>query len=116
IPVTSTNTTIFQQFNLSGNRLIPIVPATNALFEAFPGNRIPQNMMDPIALKALEFMPKAGSYFLNSAGQLSNFVVNRFVQQDETRWTMRLDHQVTSRNRASFRYTKVPAVGTRGFV
>ncbi len=115
IPVTSTNTTIFQQFNLSGNKLIPITLPTGALYEPFPGNRIPQNMMDPVALKALEFMPKAGSYFLNSGGQLANFVVNRFVQQDETRWTMRLDHQVTSRSRASFRYTKVPAVGTRGF-
>ncbi len=115
IPVTSTNTTIFQQFTLAGSKLVPITLATGQLYEPFPGNRIPQNMMDPIALRALEFMPRAGAYFINDSGQLANYVVNRFVQQDETRWTTRIDHQVSINNRLSFRFTKVPAVGTRGF-
>ncbi len=115
IPVTSTETRIFQQFNVVNGRYVPIVPATGALFEQFPGNRIPANQMDPVAVKALEFLPHAGSYFINSAGQLSNFVVNRFVQQDETRYTTRIDHQLTAADRLTFRFTKVPAVGVRGF-
>ncbi|HMV82777.1 MAG TPA: carboxypeptidase-like regulatory domain-containing protein [Blastocatellia bacterium] len=115
IPVTSTETRIFQQFNVVGGRYVPIVPATGALFEAFPGNKLPANMIDPVALKAFEFLPRAGNYFINDAGQLSNFVVNRFVQQDETRYTTRIDHQLTKNDRLSFRFTKTPVVGVRGF-
>lgn len=115
IPVTSTNTTIYQQFNLVNGRYVPIVPATGALFPEFAGNRIPQNMLDPVAVKAFEFLPRAGSYFLNDAGQLSNFVVNRRVLQNETRWTSRFDHQLSEKNRVNLRFTKVPAIGIRGF-
>lgn len=115
IPVTSTNTTIYQQFNLVGNKLVPITLPTGQTFQSFAADKVPQNMMDPVALKALEFMPHAGEYFLNENGQLANYVVNRFVQQDETRWTTRLDHQISHNNRLSFRFTKVPAVGIRGF-
>lgn len=115
IPVTSTETRIFQQFNVVGGKYVPIVPATGALFEAFPGNKLPQNMIDPVALKAFAFLPRAGSYFVNDAGQLANFVVNRFVQQDETRYTTRIDHQISNHDHLSFRFTKVPAVGVRGF-
>ncbi|MEP7341767.1 MAG: carboxypeptidase-like regulatory domain-containing protein [Acidobacteriota bacterium] len=115
IPVTSTETRIFRQFNVVGGKYVPIVPAAGTLFEAFPGNRIPANMIDPVALKAFDFLPRAGNYFINDAGQLSNFVVNRFVQQDETRYTTRIDHQLTNNDRLSFRFTKVPAVGVRGF-
>lgn len=115
IPVTSTETRIFQQFNVVGGKYVPIVPAAGTLFAPFPGNRLPQNMIDPVALKAFDFLPRAGNYFINDAGQLSNFVVNRFVQQDETRYTTRIDHQISSTDRLSFRFTKVPAVGVRGF-
>ena len=116
IPVTSTNTTIFQQFNMVGGKLVPIVLATGQTFQPFPGNKIPQAFMDPVALRAMEdAMPHAGNYFLNEAGQLANFVVNRQVQQDETRWTTRIDHEISQANRLNFRYTHVPAVGVRGF-
>ena len=115
VPVTSTNTIIYQQFNRVGNKLVPLTLATGQTYQPFPGNLVPKDWMDPITLKALQFMPRAGSYFLNESGQLSNYVVNRFVQQDETRWTARLDHQISSRNRITFRFTKVPAVGIRGY-
>ncbi|MBS1812264.1 MAG: carboxypeptidase regulatory-like domain-containing protein [Acidobacteria bacterium] len=115
IPVTSTETRIFQQFNVVNGKYVPIVLGTGQLFTQFSGNKIPANMMDPVAVRALDFLPRAGNYFINDAGLLSNFVVNRFVQQDETRYTLRLDHQLTQKDRLSFRFTKVPAVGVRGF-
>ncbi|HKX26443.1 MAG TPA: hypothetical protein VJ302_02010, partial [Blastocatellia bacterium] len=76
---------------------------------------IPQSMLDPTALKALEFVPQAGNYFINGGGQLANYVVNRFVGQDETRYQLRMDHQVSNNNRLSGRFTQVPAVGVKGF-
>jgi hypothetical protein len=102
--------TIFQQVNLVGNQLKPTTS-----IQSFPNNIIPQNMLDPTALKALAFMPPAGNYFLDSNGRVKNFVVNRFVNQDEVRYTTRIDHTLTQANKINFRYTLVPGVGTKGF-
>jgi hypothetical protein len=72
-------------------------------------------MIDPTAIKLLQFMPPAGSYFIDDAGLVRNYIVQRFVQQNETRYTLRLDHNLTRDDRLNFRYTKTPAVGIRGF-
>ena len=112
---------IFQQFNLVNNRLVPLAQTctvngvTTATFCQFPGNRIPASMIDPKALEILKFMPAAGDYFIDDAGLVRNYIVQRFVQQDETRYTFRLDHRFTSNDSVNFRYTKTPAVGIRGF-
>src|SRR5215469_13631219 len=106
---------IYQQFNLVGNQLKPITLASGQQYQPFPGNRIPQSMMDPTALKALEFMPHAGSYFIDGSGLLSNYVVNRFVHQNEVRYTTRIDHTIDRNNILSFRYTLLPVVGETGF-
>jgi outer membrane receptor protein involved in Fe transport len=107
--------TIYQQFNLVGNQLRPITLGTGQSYSPFPGNIIPQNMLDPTSLKALQFLPHAGEFFLNGNGDLVNSAVSRFVKQDEVRYTTRLDHALSSANHLSGRYTIVPAVGQRGF-
>lgn len=78
-------------------------------------NVLPQNFIDPKSAQVLAFMPEAGSYFVDDAGLVRNYLVNRFVVQDETRYTLRLDHNITKNNKATFRYTLTPAVGVRGF-
>jgi Carboxypeptidase regulatory-like domain/TonB-dependent Receptor Plug Domain len=108
-------TTIYQQFNRDASgRLVPITLATGQTYQPFPDNKIPQNMIDPTALKILGFMPQAGEYF-DDAGLVRNYIVNRFVRQDEKRYTLRLDHSITNTNKISGRYTVTPAVGVRGF-
>lgn len=102
--------TIYQQFNLMNGQLKPAATIT-----PFTGNKIPQNMLDPTALKALQFMPPAGSYFLDPNGNVKNYVVNRFVKQDEVRYTGRVDHSFGPKDNINGRYTFVPAVGTKGF-
>jgi hypothetical protein len=106
---------IYQQFNLVGNQLKPIPLASGQLYQPFPGNRIPQNMMDPTAIKALQFMPHAGTYFIDGSGVLANYVVNRFVHQNEVRYTTRVDHAIDHNNQLSLRYTLLPVVGQTGF-
>jgi outer membrane receptor protein involved in Fe transport len=108
-------TTIYQQFNQVGGRLVPIVLAAGQTYQPFPNNTIPQNMIDPTALKILQFMPVGGDYFRDDAGLVRNYIVNRFVRQDETRYTLRLDHTISKANKINFRYTVTPAVGIRGF-
>jgi outer membrane receptor protein involved in Fe transport len=112
---------IFQQFNLVNGRLVPLAQTCNvngvttATYCQFPGNRIPASMIDPKAIELLKNMPAAGDYFIDDGGLVRNYIVQRFVKQDETRYTLRLDHQVTNDDKVSFRYTKTPAIGVRGF-
>jgi len=132
---------IYQQFTVVGGRLVPIIlsagnqycqfgdtrfitgtgaaPQCTAATNALPNpalNVIPTTFIDPTAPKILAFMPPYSSdYFLDGAGLVRNYLVQRFVQQDETRYTLRLDHNITNNNHANFRYSKTPAVGVRGF-
>jgi hypothetical protein len=114
--------TIYQQFTRDASGRLVQLPqtcttgsVTVATYCPFAGNRIPQSLINPTALKILEFMPAGGDYFLDEDGLVRNYVVNRFVQQDETRYTLRLDHSFTDAFKANFRYTSTPAIGIRGF-
>ncbi len=79
-------------------------------------NVLPGAFIDPTAPRILGFMPPPSSnYFIDGAGLVRNHIVSRFVQQDETRYTLRLDHRITEDNNVYFRYSKTPAVGVRGF-
>ena len=102
--------TIYQQFNLVNGQWKRATAPT-----AFPGNVIPSSMFDPVAIKALQYMPEPGDWHLDPNGRVKNYVVNRFVKQDETRWTLRIDHNLTEANKINFRYSYVPAAGIRGF-
>lgn len=76
-------------------------------------NIIPSAFFDPVSVKLLSFMDPTASYFLDN-GNIRNYFLNRAVQQNETRYTLRLDHNFTAKSRANFRYTKTPAVGIKG--
>lgn len=132
---------IYQQFTLVNGRLAPIILGTGNQFCQFGDTRfiagtaaapqctaatnatpipalnvLPSTFIDPTAPKILAYMPPPSSdYFIDSAGLVRNYIVHRFVQQDETRYTLRLDHNITNNNHANFRYSKTPAVGVRGF-
>jgi outer membrane receptor protein involved in Fe transport len=112
---------IFQQFRLdpATGKLVPLAQTctvngvTTATFCQFSGNAIPQNMLDPTSLKLLSLLPSGGDYFLD-AGLVRNFILTRSVTQNETRYTLRLDHNFTDNFKSNFRYTKTPAIGIRG--
>jgi len=91
------------------------LPEVNALPNAAL-NVLPPGFIDPTAPRILSFMPPPSSdYFLDGSGLVRNFIVQRFVQEDETRYTLRLDHNITNNNKINFRYSKTPAIGVRGF-
>ena len=90
-------------------------PQCNATINATPNpnlNIIPAEFIDPIGKALLAYMPPAGNYFLDS-GNVRNFFLQRSVTQDETRYTLRLDHNFTDNFKANFRYSTTPAVGIR---
>src|SRR6266496_1143171 len=76
-------------------------------------NIIPQAYVDPIGQKILALEPPADSFFLDGAFA-RNYFLQRSVQQNETRYTLRLDHNFTDNAKVNFRYTVTPAIGIRG--
>ena len=78
-------------------------------------NILPSSFMDPISLKLLGIMdpPSATGYFLDNS-LVRNYQSIRGINQTETRYTLRLDHNITQNMRANFRYTKNPTVAIRG--
>jgi hypothetical protein len=76
-------------------------------------NVIPQSFIDPIGANILQFIPQPGDYFLDG-NVVRNAIIQRSVQQNETRYTLRLDHGITDNAKVNFRYTTTPAIGIRG--
>ena len=133
---------IYQQFTLSGSKLVPIALGTGFQYCPFGAvntsfnaagqpqctaaqaaaqnaatnpnlNIIPSSYFDPISLKLLGYMDQPGSYFLDT-NLVRNYQITRSVVQNEQRYTLRLDHNFTDKFKTNFRYTKTPAVGIRG--
>jgi hypothetical protein len=106
--------TLYNQFAvLQGNRFQRVTLAAGETYPAFPGNRIPASMLDQTSVGLLKYLPKGGDYFL-SDGNLRNYASTNFIKNLEKRLTMRMDHQITSVNRLTGRYTQVPIRGDRG--
>ena len=96
--------TIYNQFNLVGNQFVAAAPG------AFPGNVIPQNMLDSTYLKSLQYYAAPGAYYIGSNGLIANLYDPRLLRQDERRYTLRIDDVVSSNHRLNFRYTGTPIV------
>ncbi len=75
-------------------------------------NIIPSAFFDPVAQAALVNLNPPDNYFLDN-GLVRNFFNLREATQNETRYTVRLDHNITEKMKATFRWTKTPAVGIR---
>ncbi|MEQ1644167.1 MAG: hypothetical protein ABL959_12040, partial [Pyrinomonadaceae bacterium] len=75
-------------------------------------NVIPTAFMDPAALKLFGYMDSPGSYFVEN-GIVRNLSTVRAASQNEKRYTVRIDHNLTNATKATFRWTKTPAVGVR---
>ena len=124
VPIVLASGNQYCQFNDPRRILVPQVyqgvtlqtPQCNSTINATPNpnlNIIPAEFIDPIAQRILAFMPTAGGYFLD-AGNVRNYFLQRSVVQNETRYTLRLDHNFTNNAKVNFRYTVTPAIGIRG--
>ena len=80
----------------------------------FPNNVIPQSMLDSTALKTVPMIAKAGPYYLNSNGLISNILAPRLLSQDEVRYLIRVDQNISQSNRMYGRYTITPITKIQG--
>ncbi|HLM58388.1 MAG TPA: carboxypeptidase regulatory-like domain-containing protein [Pyrinomonadaceae bacterium] len=111
-------TIVNNTYTINGVQTVLPTPQCTTAVNAAPIaglNVIPQAFLDPTAQKILEFLPQASGYFLDESGLVRNAAIQRFVVQDETRYTTRIDHNFTDSFKTNFRYTVTPAIGIRGF-
>ena len=107
---------IYNTYNLvNGNQFTAAtLPTGTTSFAPFPGNIIPQNMLDTTALKSEQYIAAAGPYYLNSNGLISNIYAPRLLQQNEKRYTVRIDETISERNHLYGRYSATPIVKIQG--
>ncbi|MPZ19796.1 MAG: hypothetical protein GEV06_18040 [Luteitalea sp.] len=106
--------TLYNQFEFVGNQLRRRTLAEGETFPELPNNIIPSEMLDPLSVDLLKYLPPDGDYFLDTDGNLRNYATTSFIKNLEQRFTVRLDHHVTDSNRLTGRYTQVPIRGDRG--
>jgi Carboxypeptidase regulatory-like domain len=127
VPIVLTGGRWFCQFGatFAGQGMVLIANANNILqpqcantgTQSVPDdslNLIPSQFIDPISRKILAYQPFGTGYFLDN-GLVRNAILNRQVTQNESRYTFKLDHSFTEKNKANFRYSSTPAIGVRNF-
>jgi hypothetical protein len=72
--------------------------------DPFPGNRIPQNLLNPVALAAQKYFPSANRGGLPFTNQ-QNYVELGALKDSLNRGTMKFDHVINDRQRFFVRYT-----------
>ena len=69
--------------------------------DRFPGNVIPRDRFDPVALAALNYIPEPNARGLRPG---VNYVGETEISQDVNQWVLRLDHAVGSASRLYGRF------------
>ena len=112
--VSYTPLTIYNQFNIvDGNQFTQATLPTSGSYTPFPNNVIPTSMLDASFLKAVKYIPSSSNYYLGSNGTVYNLPNPRLLSIDDTRWTMKIDHNLTANHHLSGRYTTTPVVKTQ---
>src|SRR5262249_14942203 len=83
--------------------------AGNFIRTAFPGNRIPGNMLNPVALNIQKYYPSG-----NNAGRPFTRQQNLFMQstypETLSRYETKIDHEFTPRRRLMGRYSIMDSI------
>jgi hypothetical protein len=100
----------FSQTRTAAGALVPVFDPATTRTEAgrlvrdqFPGNRIPANRLDPVALKLMQFWPEPNRPADNASGA-NNFRANFVNILTRNNFTAKVDHELTSKDRLTFRY------------
>jgi outer membrane receptor protein involved in Fe transport len=96
-----------------GNLIVIYDPATTRpnpngpgfIRDPFPGNVIPVERMDPLALRLLEFMPLPNNPPDNPSN-LNNYLSQEPFPTDQDQLTLRIDHALSEKLRFFARYTE----------
>ena len=114
--LTTNDSVIYNQYNVTpSGQFTPATLATGqTTYLPFPGNIIPKTMLDATAIKSFKYINPAADYYLNGNNGISNIYSPRLLSQDEKRYTLRIDHAISGKNRMYGRYTMTPIVKIQG--
>jgi hypothetical protein len=100
-----TNGDLFVLYDPRTTRLDPNRPAgaTRYIRDPFPANRIPQDLLHPIALAALRYYPQPNQRGLGLS-DINNYFVAAADSLDGDRIDARIDHQLTPSHTVFWRY------------
>lgn len=103
MPLTSWKNGDFSDLrNGNGQPILIYDPATvaqegpnNFIRQAFPGNRVPGNRFDPIAVNMLKYWPEPNALPTNAFTNANNYFASGKALNNDDRFDSRLDHNVT---------------------
>ncbi len=112
VPTALQRTGDFSQTRVANGNLITIFDPTTTrangtggfIRDAFPGNRIPQDRFDAVARNAIKFWPTANQPG-NALTQINNFYNTGSAAVDTNNFDVRIDHNLTDRQRLFGRYS-----------
>jgi hypothetical protein len=90
---------VIRIYNPLTTRPNPAQPGT-FIRDPFPDNKIPANLIDPVAKAMLQFVPLP-----NTTGGSNNFTTPSSQRIDKDIFTLKVDHQISERQRLSGRYS-----------
>ncbi len=83
-------------------------PATGQCRQAVPGNMIPGTEIDPIGQAVLNLYPKP----MPGAGEFNNFNFNVIANSPDYQFDIKVDHQISDKQRINGRYSRSWSNGT----
>ncbi len=98
-----TAATIYNHFNVVGNnQFTQATLPTGGTFAPFPNNVIPASMLDATFLKAVKYTPPGSGYYIGTNGTLFNLSNPRLLSQDDTRYTVKIDENISTAHHLRF--------------
>ena len=88
--------------------LVPIYDPTTGSIVPFPGNKIPQTMLDPVAVKALSYVPSGNQQPVDPFNYSGNWQSYPVATYRRAYYVGRLDHDLTQSTKVFFRYIWTP--------
>ena len=74
--------------------------------DVFPGNVIPQNRLDPLSLRVLEYMPLPNATPDNALTNVNNYLSLEPFPTDQATLSMRVDHRFSDKDSLFGRYSR----------
>ena len=90
---------IFDPFSTRAN------PAGGFIRDPMPGNQVPANRQDPVAVNAMKYYPQANTVS-NAVTNQNNFAGQGSAAVNLDQWDIRIDHVLTNRQKIFGRYSK----------
>ncbi len=97
-------------YNASGQPVLiydPLTTQANGSRTAFAGNRIPSNRLNPVAVKAISYMPSPTGQG-DGPAHLNNYIIPSRWIGDLNQWIGRVDFTPTANHSFYFRYGQNP--------